>query len=107
MAAGDPRGRPQGKMVGPKGRSHGPGTDRTKRGQPVPFDRQAGHQKYGGGAFCAPTPPALGSGPFADKKGWGLGPRSEEHTSELQSRENLVCRLLLEKKHIEKTHALV
>src|SRR5690606_41307953 len=27
-----------------------------------------------------------------------LRPRSEEHTSELQSRENLVCRLLLEKK---------
>src|SRR5690606_39769208 len=27
-----------------------------------------------------------------------LDPRSEEHTSELQSRENLVCRLLLEKK---------
>src|SRR5690606_40707556 len=27
-----------------------------------------------------------------------LEPRSEEHTSELQSRENLVCRLLLEKK---------
>src|SRR5690606_40615016 len=26
--------------------------------------------------------------------------RSEEHTSELQSRENLVCRLLLEKKNI-------
>src|SRR5207302_10672294 len=38
---------------------------------------------------------------------WGSSPttyeyepefRSEEHTSELQSRENLVCRLLLEKK---------
>src|SRR5690606_40576812 len=28
------------------------------------------------------------------------GPRSEEHTSELQSRENLVCRLLLAKKNI-------
>src|SRR5690606_5093246 len=28
--------------------------------------------------------------------GWAM--RSEEHTSELQSRENLVCRLLLEKK---------
>src|SRR5690606_40130932 len=28
----------------------------------------------------------------------GLPSRSEEHTSELQSRENLVCRLLLEKK---------
>src|SRR5207302_9684334 len=27
-----------------------------------------------------------------------MGYRSEEHTSELQSRENLVCRLLLEKK---------
>src|SRR5690625_7012529 len=26
-------------------------------------------------------------------------PRSEEHTSELQSRGHLVCRLLLEKKH--------
>src|SRR5690606_40322404 len=30
----------------------------------------------------------------------GTLPRSEEHTSELQSRENLVCRLLLEKKNI-------
>src|SRR5690606_41611461 len=28
--------------------------------------------------------------------------RSEEHTSELQSRENLVCRLLLEKKNKKK-----
>src|SRR5690606_41860547 len=28
---------------------------------------------------------------------WVLVGRSEEHTSELQSRENLVCRLLLEK----------
>src|SRR5690606_42033047 len=29
--------------------------------------------------------------------------RSEEHTSELQSRENLVCRLLLEKKKTDHT----
>src|SRR3712207_8307250 len=29
-------------------------------------------------------------------------PRSEEHTSELQSRQYLVCRLLLEKKKINK-----
>src|SRR3712207_7193196 len=28
----------------------------------------------------------------------GMGSRSEEHTSELQSRQYLVCRLLLEKK---------
>src|SRR5690606_40778316 len=31
-------------------------------------------------------------------------PRSEEHTSELQSREKLVCRLLLEKKKSKKLH---
>src|SRR5215475_14149836 len=31
-------------------------------------------------------------------RGRGGEQRSEEHTSELQSRENLVCRLLLEKK---------
>src|SRR6266511_4693401 len=37
--------------------------------------------------------------PGSSRRG-GSGPawRSEEHTSELQSRENLVCRLLLEKK---------
>src|SRR5437870_11384301 len=37
----------------------------------------------------------------------GRRPRSEEHTSELQSRGHLVCRLLLEKKkqnHLEPTH---
>src|SRR5256885_6293084 len=32
-------------------------------------------------------------------------PRSEEHTSELQSPCNLVCRLLLEKKNIHPAHA--
>src|SRR5256885_14130319 len=32
------------------------------------------------------------------------GPRSEEHTSELQSPCNLVCRLLLEKKKKKKKH---
>src|SRR5690606_41768057 len=41
----------------------------------------------GGAARAAPSP--------VDRR---PGPRSEEHTSELQSRENLVCRLLLEKK---------
>src|SRR3712207_7758093 len=33
----------------------------------------------------------------------GHAPRSEEHTSELQSRQYLVCRLLLEKKKKTKT----
>src|SRR2546427_3101528 len=34
---------------------------------------------------------------FVTRQGW-LQARSEEHTSELQSQSNLVCRLLLEKK---------
>src|SRR3712207_8989229 len=32
-------------------------------------------------------------------------PRSEEHTSELQSRQYLVCRLLLEKKNLSKHYS--
>src|SRR5690606_41845201 len=52
--------------------------------------------------FSTPGPPEDISG--QKKPGQNLlagpcvGSRSEEHTSELQSRENLVCRLLLEKK---------
>src|SRR5690606_40883264 len=41
-----------------------------------------------------------GSGRVRASAGWtDHVVRSEEHTSELQSRENLVCRLLLEKKN--------
>src|SRR2546430_11574111 len=36
-----------------------------------------------------------------------ISPRSEEHTSELQSQSNLVCRLLLEKNKIEDQHARI
>src|SRR2546430_6851492 len=36
----------------------------------------------------------------------GCPGRSEEHTSELQSQSNLVCRLLLEKKKNNKTRAI-
>src|SRR5690606_40519326 len=43
---------------------------------------------------CRPSFPGRGRG--AGRR--PPTPRSEEHTSELQSRENLVCRLLLEKK---------
>src|SRR3712207_7838500 len=35
---------------------------------------------------------------FRSTRYGGVRPRSEEHTSELQSRQYLVCRLLLEKK---------
>src|SRR2546430_5757657 len=55
---------------------------------------------------CAP--PGYGGSPprypsrSSTRLGWLSGrkrcPRSEEHTSELQSQSNLVCRLLLEKK---------
>src|SRR3712207_7349355 len=42
-------------------------------------------------------------GPEAGVFGLPLGERSEEHTSELQSRQYLVCRLLLEKKKLSRT----
>src|SRR5688572_32665631 len=39
----------------------------------------------------------------AERRAGEADDRSEEHTSELQSRSNLVCRLLLEKKKKKKT----
>src|SRR2546430_13733072 len=39
--------------------------------------------------------------PQSDQGGIGSCSRSEEHTSELQSQSNLVCRLLLEKKNMQ------
>src|SRR2546430_3470529 len=43
--------------------------------------------------------------PLPEKLVAGLdNPRSEEHTSELQSQSNLVCRLLLEKKKTNTNH---
>src|SRR2546429_3426102 len=48
-----------------------------------------------GTARSAPPPGGAGC---ASRGGPPLPPRSEEHTSELQSRLHLVCRLLLEKK---------
>src|SRR5207249_11177915 len=47
------------------------------------------------------TVPGSGSKDSTARKG-GLFARSEEHTSELQSRFDLVCRLLLEKKKKKK-----
>src|SRR2546425_9176395 len=49
--------------------------------------------------------PATSSAPLRDASGRRGGPRSEEHTSELQSLAYLVCRLLLEKKK-KKTKAV-
>src|SRR5690606_42049137 len=52
-------------------------------------------------ARARPGPDAGLSGLLAKPDG-SRAARSEEHTSELQSRENLVCRLLLEKKKINR-----
>src|SRR5688572_31630438 len=50
------------------------------------------------GACCAPSHTSTTSTPRPLKRAG----RSEEHTSELQSQSNLVCRLLLEKKKKKK-----
>src|SRR3712207_8704421 len=53
-----------------------------------------------------PRVETAGPGHLLDRRAGGerrlrqVEPRSEEHTSELQSRQYLVCRLLLEKKNI-------
>src|SRR2546430_13301777 len=52
------------------------------------------------GDGSAPTPPCCLRRSRAAGR---LVCRSEEHTSELQSQSNLVCRLLLEKKKIKRT----
>src|SRR6266702_8851689 len=53
--------------------------------------------------ICAKSPPTTsppGSSRSPDRPARWCWRRSEEHTSELQSRGHLVCRLLLEKKKI-------
>src|SRR3712207_7522318 len=51
-----------------------------------------------GGRRWRRAPRQLGDGVRAEPGQRRRRPRSEEHTSELQSRQYLVCRLLLEKK---------
>src|SRR2546430_8143238 len=53
--------------------------------------------------FRSPVAPRRGAGPAGGRAVYLYSrppARSEEHTSELQSQSNLVCRLLLEKKNI-------
>src|SRR3712207_8046364 len=70
-----------------------PGVERaflaTGRGAPHVVDHGTRHVQ-------AAVPRELGA--EADVPVLAIGERSEEHTSELQSRQYLVCRLLLEKK---------
>src|SRR5690606_40978217 len=76
---------------------HDPLPDEVSRREPGRDDKMSGDP-------ARPTHPCgaamLGSGLMTaqDRINSVCHERSEEHTSELQSRENLVCRLLLEKK---------
>src|SRR5256886_7865491 len=58
--------------------------------------RNALYHNNGDGTFTDVTKKAKILEP--EGKSLSVGARSEEHTSELQSQSNLVCRLLLEKK---------
>src|SRR5690606_41226448 len=62
------------------------------------------HDDVGDISFARVRVPALDEGHdlLGEHRGDRVAARSEEHTSELQSRENLVCRLLLEKKKNQK-----
>src|SRR5437870_11008191 len=62
---------------------------RLHQGRPEPADQRAGLLRYRRRGRAADARPQRNAGGRA---------RSEEHTSELQSRGHLVCRLLLEKK---------
>src|SRR5438045_6528543 len=69
----------------------------------VQLQRGTTSSTFPGSLTCAPAPlttPPTTSRPPSDaaRIATGMVPRSEEHTSELQSLRHLVCRLLLEKK---------
>src|SRR2546422_6090142 len=96
-----------GRAGGPRPASSTPATRRNPRAHASHSKRSLGSSDT---RLRRPQTPALtvaGSVATAGASGLGLPSvrysRSEEHTSELQSRLHLVCRLLLEKKK-KKTH---
>src|SRR3712207_8555266 len=73
---------------------------RDPRALPAPRVGGAGDERGGGGDRLPPGGAGAGAeGSFVTCT--SRVQRSEEHTSELQSRQYLVCRLLLEKKKLE------
>src|SRR3712207_7698064 len=67
---------------------------------------RAGHTRSPHGGGSRGLSRAAGAGPLLRRGRWRVG-RSEEHTSELQSRQYLVCRLLLEKKKKKAQHTSI
>src|SRR5688572_31177903 len=76
-------------------RSRGPRA--TERGPISTFRRPVAPVR--GPKISASDPRISSRRPSARERGPKIWVRSEEHTSELQSQSNLVCRLLLEKKN--------
>src|SRR3712207_7584094 len=78
----------------------GPRPRRARRARPV--DPRRARRTAARAVGPAGVVPALRAAPggHAAARDAGAAERSEEHTSELQSRQYLVCRLLLEKKNI-------
>src|SRR5690606_14848862 len=109
------RGSEKDRDIEPEKSSIGESSSRTSSSPPTspPSPRAAARSRHSGvptsqakDSVCRSRSPGTSSGSRSFAKDTrngapGIPPetRSEEHTSELQSRENLVCRLLLEKKN--------
>src|SRR2546430_12420821 len=65
--------------------------------------RSLKHDRHARSPSCSPSPSTTSA---RSPRSTQSIARSEEHTSELQSQSNLVCRLLLEKKKTPRTHHL-
>src|SRR5204862_1836952 len=70
------------------------------RGRPAGLRHRAGHRRRqrGAGGRAGQSAPGRAAAVCGAASRGNPARRSEEHTSELQSRRDLVCRLLLEKK---------
>src|SRR2546430_6101144 len=82
-------------------RSERRGTQVERQGRVLPFGVGGNTCHAWSPLSSSPACSRVRAAPRADRSS---RPRSEEHTSELQSQSNLVCRLLLEKKNITLHH---
>src|SRR5690606_40304245 len=75
-------------------------SDLAKAVAPKAMETRPSGTRSSGGSARRPVIPMPRSWPGSHVDSRSGSARSEEHTSELQSRENLVCRLLLERKKV-------